>query len=195
MQFTLPQLEPQAASVGGASAAEQAAAIVAAARAEAARIGEAAAREGRAAGFEAGREEARNVLEEAARAVFDAREELAALAELRAAELAVELAEKIVAASLEVRPELVLDSCRALLRRVVRRDGLVLEVNPDDLEIVRGGLGDLAAVLGDLGRIEVVAERRVERGACLLRTAEGELDTNHAGQLDRARELIVAALR
>ena len=74
-------------------------------------------------------------------------------------------------------------------------DGLLLEVSPDDLGIVQEGIGALAPGLGDLGRVEVVGDRRIPRGGCVLRTSEGEVDATHAAQLERARELLVDALR
>jgi flagellar assembly protein FliH len=202
MSFPLPQLEADGRALGGTSPAEQAAAVLAAARVEAEQIAAAAHAEGHAAGAAAAREEARaeidaalSSLEVAAREVLDVREELLELVERRAAELSVDIAEKIVGAALDVRPELVLDACGAVLRRTIRRDGLVLEVNPDDLELVRSGLTELASRLGDLGRVEAVGERRVARGGCILRTAEGEIDATLAAQLERARETIANALR
>jgi flagellar assembly protein FliH len=199
--FALPQLESDAGAVGG-TLAEQAASVIAVAQAEADAIRAAAHEEGRAQGFAAARDEARAeidtalaTLEVAARDVLDAREALCEVAERRAIDLALAIAEKVVGAELAVRPELVLDACSAALRRTIRRDGLVLEVHPDDLELVREGLVDLGSRLGDLGRLEAVGERRVARGGCILRTSEGEIEATHAAQLERARDTIESALR
>jgi flagellar biosynthesis/type III secretory pathway protein FliH len=75
------------------------------------------------------------------------------------------------------------------LRRSVDRDRLVVEVNPDDVELVRDSVTEAADRLG-VGRLEVVAERRVARGGCVVRTSEGEIDARVTEQLDRAGELL-----
>ena len=62
------------------------------------------------------------------------------------------------------------------LRRTTVRDQLVLEVHPDDFELVRDAAEDLADRVGGIHRIDVVAERRVDRGGCVVRTVEGEID-------------------
>src|SRR6478672_10946331 len=46
------------------------------------------------------------------------------------------------------------------LRRTTVRDHLVLEVNPDDFELVRDAADGVAARIGGIRRMDVVAERR-----------------------------------
>jgi flagellar biosynthesis/type III secretory pathway protein FliH len=199
LQFEYEQLE--ATLHLGGTAADRSAIILAEARTQA----EALRREAQRAGYEAGLAEgrtvadqellpARSALEHAAReltAQLDGRVELL---ERQAAELAVQLADRVVAAALEVRPELVLDAIRGVLRAVLERDRLVLEVNPEDLALVQAGAAEIAAKLGGVRELEVVAEPRVSRGGCVVRTAEGEVDGSVASQLDRAREVVLAAL-
>ncbi len=71
------------------------------------------------------------------------------------------------------------------LLRTTDRDHLVLEVNPGDFELVRDAASELAARLGGINRMEVVSERRVGRGGCVVRTEEGEIDARIASQIDR----------
>jgi flagellar assembly protein FliH len=188
------QLEPRGEIVGLSSTpADRAAVILAEAEARAAAIEE----EARAAGYEAGRaagfEDVRRELEQPRAALLASVDAVHAAAgtaadasERRAVELALDLAERIVSAALEVRPELVCEVVSGALRRVVERDRLVLDLNPDDVPIVREWLAD------DL--VDVHPERRVARGGCVVRTAEGELDAQIQTQLDRAAELVREAL-
>ena len=67
------------------------------------------------------------------------------------------------------------------------RHRLVIEVNPDDLELVSESAEGLAARLGGVQRLDVVAERRVERGGCIVRTEEGEIDARIGSQLQQLR--------
>jgi flagellar assembly protein FliH len=116
-------------------------------------------------------------------------------AEQAAVELALALAGKIVGAAIDVRPELVLEVVAGALRRTTVRDQLVLQVNPDDYELVRAAADGLADRIGGIRRLDVVAERRVERGGCVVRTEEGEIDGQVGEQLSRAAEIAAEALQ
>ena len=87
-----------------------------------------------------------------------------------------------------------LDVVRGALRAVVERERLVIQVNPEDLEIVREGIDELRGSLGGIGHIDVQEERRVQRGGALIRTSVGEIDANIRAKLDRAREAVVKEL-
>jgi flagellar biosynthesis/type III secretory pathway protein FliH len=196
--FEFPALEPTGELVlaDGASPNYRAAEIIAKAESEAAAIAAEAAAHGQQQGFAAGLAAAeaqlapvREALSAVIEGVTAAEERFLAAAELRSVELALALAEKIVGAALEVQPGLVVEIVTGALRRSVDRDRLVVEVNPDDVELVRASVAEAADRLG-VGRLEVVAERRVARGGCVVRTSEGEIDARIAEQLDRAGELL-----
>jgi flagellar assembly protein FliH len=199
LEFDLPALEPDGALVtaGGVTAAGRAAEIVQQAHADAGRIAAEAATRGHEEGYAAGLEAARAEIATACNALAEAAGELAALRasaaeriEQDAAELSLAVAQKILAAALDVRPELVVDVVRSALRRVVERDRVVVEVNPDDFELLRAEIDGVAASLGGFHALEVVAERRVARGGCLLRTIDGEIDAGLDEQLARAGDVV-----
>jgi len=200
--FTFPVLDPGAGIMpAGTVPIPRADEIVQRAQEEAKRIRAAAEaegrREGHAQGVAAARadgDHARSALEAAAARLESQLGELSEKLERRAVELALALAEKIVGGALELRPELVLGAVNGALRQAAERDHVVVEVNPDDLELVRAEIDELAAKLGGIHRLEVVAERRVGRGGCVVRTSEGEVDARIGEQLSRARELLLDAL-
>jgi flagellar biosynthesis/type III secretory pathway protein FliH len=68
-------------------------------------------------------------------------------------------------------------------------------VHPDDFELVRDAAEDLANRVGGIHRIDVVAERRIDRGGCVVRTVEGEIDAGIGAQLDRAAEIFANTLQ
>ena len=165
-------------------------------------IAEEARERGHTAGLAGGLEEARLRLAPAAAALAEALEGVAAEqaeflieAERAAVDLALRLAEKIVGAAIEADPEAVLSVIAGALRRATVRDHLVLEVNPDDFELVHDLADELAGRVGGVRRLDVVAERRVSRGGCVVRTEEGEIDARIEQQLERAREVVDQALR
>jgi flagellar assembly protein FliH len=167
--------------------------VLAAAQADAAAIREQAFAEGYAAGLEEARDRtapAADALATAARELAALRHEAAQAAEAAAVDLALQIAEHALGAALAVQPERVLDVVRGALRRLVERERLVVLVNPEDLDMVRAGIGTLAGELGGIGHVDVQAERRVLRGGAVVRTAEGDVDADLATKLQRAREVL-----
>jgi flagellar biosynthesis/type III secretory pathway protein FliH len=191
----LEQLQVRGDVVGaGVGPADRAAEIVAKAQARATEI-EAQAREN---GIEIGRQEGRAeaevevahlgaALRAAVQAVESSRDELVATIEMHAVDLAVTIAGKIVGASLAADPSLVCEVVAGALRRIVERDRVVLELNPEDVELVRTWLGGSGS---EWGRVEIHPERRVPRGGCVARTGETEIDARPAEQLARAEQLL-----
>ena len=174
---------------------------LAAAQSEADAIRAAARAEGHADGLEAGLAEGRAQMAAALAALERARAEVVALREATAeaverdaVELALQLAEKIVAGTLEIGPERVLDVVRGALRRLSERRRVTVLVHPDDLELVRAAADAFASELGGIEHCDVQAERRLSRGGTIVRTDEGQVDASIETQLTRARELVAAEL-
>jgi len=181
--------------------AEEIADVLSAVRAEADRIREearaAGQAEGRAAGIAAAQEAAQPALAAlaaAAGAVNELRAQLAAEAEQDAVELALRIAEQILAGAIEVQPERVVDVARNALRHLIDRRHVTLVVNPADLELVSDSVETLSAQLGGIEHLSVQADRRVGRGGAIARTEAGDIDAGLPTQLARAREIAMAAL-
>jgi flagellar assembly protein FliH len=154
--------------------------------------------EGYAEGLAEARDRTASVIDALAAAeqgIRDREEEFLRAAERSAVELAVAIAEKIVGGTVAARPETVLDVVGGALLRTASRHRLAIEVNPDDLELVAASAEGLAAKLGGVQRLDVVAERRIERGGCIVRTEEGEIDAQIGSQLERVAELLAEAGR
>lgn len=148
-------------------------------------------------GLARGMAEARARAEDALHAVAAAEQAAASLrdayladAEAAAVELAFRIAEKVIGSAVAADPAVVLEVVSGALLRTTDRDHLVLEVNPRDFELVRDAASELAARLGGIRRMEVVSERRVEPGGCVVRTVEGEIDARISAQLERVRQIL-----
>jgi flagellar assembly protein FliH len=154
-----------------------------------------------AEGYEAGRAEALAALSPALEAlqiaVVAAREERIAAAdqlEVHSVELALFLAEKIVAGALAFDPSRVVEAVRGALRGIVERERVTVLVHPEDLELVREAMDEMRATLGGIEHCEVQAERRVGRGGAIVRTQDGDVDARVETKLQRAREVVEGAL-
>ncbi len=118
--------------------------------------------------------------------------DLVSTLERQAAELALRIAEKVVAGAIELEPQRVVDVVRAGLRVLIERERETVMVNPGDMELVRAATTELTGGLGGIAHLEVQAERRVDRGGAIIRTSEGEVDATLETKLDRVRELLLA---
>jgi flagellar assembly protein FliH len=197
-EFDFAPLAPVAV-VGhdGDTAVEAAAGALASAHAEAGAIRALAHAEGLAAGREAALAElapAAAALEEGARALRAEAALAADRLEVQAVDLALFLAEKVVGAAVAADPQLVVEAVRGALRALVERERVTVLVHPEDLELVRGAMGGVTATLGGIEHCEVQAERRVARGGAVVRTPDGDVDARLDVKLQRAREVVDAAL-
>ncbi|HEX6026123.1 MAG TPA: FliH/SctL family protein [Solirubrobacter sp.] len=196
-EFDFEALEPVAPPLPPAEQEQAAVDLLADAQLRAAAIHA----EAQAEGYAAGRAEALASLEPALAALGAAveavRAEQVATAEAlerRAVELGLALAAKVVAGALAVEPERVVDAVQGALRGIVERERITVLVNPDDMEIVSEAIEGVRASLGGIEHCVVEAERRVGRGGCIVRTPVGDVDARVETKLERAAEVVSAAL-
>jgi flagellar assembly protein FliH len=202
--FSFDQLPPEPAGARVASGLDprsMAEDFMAAARAEADDLRHAARTQGYQEGYQAGMAAAREELAPATAALGEALvsaqqlgAETAEIVEARAVELALRIAEKVVAGTLEVQPERVVDVVRGALRCLVDRERVTVQVNTLDLELVREAVEPLTTTLGGIDSLEVQEDRRVSRGGALVLSAAGEVDATIETKLERVREVLEAEL-
>ncbi len=155
---------------------------------------------GHAEGFAAGQQAAREQLEpvvaaarEALAGIEQLRDEVSETVEAATVELALKIAEQVLAGQLDAQPAVVVDIVRGALRRLVDRERVTVLVNPEDLDMMREAAPQLIAELGGIEHCEVQAERRVGRGGAIVRTVEGEIDATIQTKLERVRETLARA--
>jgi flagellar assembly protein FliH len=193
--YEFPQLE------GTATIGRTPAEVLANARAEAEKLREQVHAEAVAAGYAEGMRRAQEEMAAslaaaagASKAITGTREELVETLTRQAGDLAVAIAEQVVAGAFAAQREQVIAVTGAALRRLAERHHVTVLVNPEDLEMLAGAVGTLQAELGGIEHLDVQAERRIERGGVMVRTAHGEIDASIAAQIESARELVQAAL-
>ena len=144
--------------------------------------------EGRAAGIAEADAEMTGLVqtcERIALEVMHERERILAEHEPDLVELSIAIAARIVNASLEVDPDLVVDVCRGAMRKAFQRDNLQVLAHPDDLVRLRAAGPLLAQQLGGVEHLDFVEERRVDPGSVIVRTPAGEIDGTVAGKSAR----------
>jgi flagellar biosynthesis/type III secretory pathway protein FliH len=198
-EFSFEALEAPAETPAPGSHAEADAVMAALAEAEA--DAGALREQAREQGLREGREEAVAALAPALEALAQAAEAVQAdqharadRLERHAVDLALFLAEKVIGGALAVQPDQVVEAVRGALRGIVDRERITVLVHPEDLDLVRDAMDGLRVTLGGIEHCEVQAERRVSRGGAVVRTTDGDVDARVETKLQRAREVVEAAL-
>ena len=194
MATAAPEVPATGLNVFLAAARRQGAALVEVAREQAEEIAARAREDGYRTGYVEGKAQAQREVadllafaEAAVREVSDTRSRLLDENETALVELAIQTAEKILQATLQAEPQRVTDVLRGALRKVYVRDRLQVICNPDDLALIEGSDDALRAQVGTLKGLELIGERRVQRGGVIVRTPGGDVDATIGSQLDRLR--------
>jgi len=108
--------------------------------------------------------------------------------------LSVSIAEKILARELELRPDAVVDMVRSAVKRLRDREQLRVSVSPRDFEQVRSARDDLIGAIDGVRSLEVVEDRRVDPGGCVIESQNGTLDARVKTQLDQLSSVLEGAM-
>jgi flagellar biosynthesis/type III secretory pathway protein FliH len=122
--------------------------------------------------------------------VMQERERVLAEREGELVELSIAIAERIVAASLDVDPALVVDACQGAMRKAFQRESMQILAHPEDLDRLRDAGPQLARELGGVEHLDFIAERRLDRGSVIVRTPAGEIDGTIAGKATKIEQAL-----
>jgi len=114
---------------------------------------------------------------------------LAALEE-EVVELAVEVAEKLMLHDLDVNPDAVVDLVRNVIARASERKSLRVRLSPEDYAAIEERRKELDDSMADLGDFEMVNDRSLVHGDCIVETQAGTIDA----RLDRRLEKTVRSV-
>jgi len=118
------------------------------------------------------RARAKSVLEQAEE---NRREKLNNLKE-EVRELAIDIAEKIVAKELEIKPDAVLAVVQEAIQLVNNRKYIVLWVHPEEKEICQKHREQLMKHLPPKAEVNIMTDDIVARGGCIVETDYGKVD-------------------
>lgn len=105
-------------------------------------------------------------------------------------DLALEIAKKVVDEQILLKPDTVVDIARKALFIAAEREHIQIRVNPEDMEMIKAYKDDLMASMDGIEKIDVIADRRVKRGGCILETDAGNVDGRLQSQLSHIDEAL-----
>jgi len=92
------------------------------------------------------------------------------------AELALQIARKVIGAHLDADPTLVARIVANAIRELEPSTSLEVHVNPADLQVVEESRRELERLVQGGGRVEITADERVDHGGVVLVSPVGEVD-------------------
>lgn len=109
--------------------------------------------------------------------------------------LSVEIARKIIGHEIDQNDEFVMDTVRSGLRQLRDRQDLKIRVSPDDYELLRSHKDDLTGSCDGIRSIEIIDDRRVGKGGCLIESSNGNLDARIETQTAEVERALMEAAR
>ncbi|MDI6816239.1 MAG: FliH/SctL family protein [Actinomycetota bacterium] len=115
-------------------------------------------------------------------------------AETNIVELALDIAEKLVAEQVKLNPKTVTNIAKKALLLAVEREHIVIRVNSEDLEVMKEAKEDLMCAMDGIQKIELIADRRIRRGGCVIETNAGNIDAGIESQLNEVKQSLRGAI-
>jgi flagellar biosynthesis/type III secretory pathway protein FliH len=109
----------------------------------------------------------------------------------RLANLATELAQKILHREIEKDPSVVTLQAQEAINRILEREKLIIRVNPADEELMKNHKPALMKMFDGIDKIEVVGDPKVERGGCIVETHLVKVDAQPSSQLEAAKKTLL----
>ncbi len=106
--------------------------------------------------------------------------------------LVFEIARKVIKMEVDINRQPAIEIVKNTLRRVADSTALRIRVHADDLQSVRAHREELYGLVDTIRSVEIVEDRRVGLGGCILETNAGTIDARIETQLDEVRKLLAA---
>lgn len=104
--------------------------------------------------------------------------------------LVFDLAKQVIKQEVELNREVALSITRNALRRVAESGNLRIRVHAEDLDTVRANREELMTLVDGIPHVEIVADRRVGLGGCIVETAGGNIDARIETQLETVADTL-----
>lgn len=127
-------------------------------------------------------------------AVGTARQELWAAQEAEMVSFVLTIARQVVKTEVTQNPEVITAVLHNALRRVTDKDQVRIRVSLPDAAQVRGMREDLLNLMDGVKNLEIVDDRRIGQGGCVVETNAGTIDAKIETQLDEVERALAHAL-
>jgi len=108
--------------------------------------------------------------------------------ERTAVQLATAIAQRVIRREVQRTPEITLTLVREALELASASGELQLRLHPADYESLGPHVRRISDELTRLGKVQLVADESIERGACRVDSRFGTIDQQFAAQLDRIEQ-------
>ena len=100
------------------------------------------------------------------------------------------ITEKIIHRSIELTPEVILDTVRAASSHLMGTDDIRLRLHPSDFEYIREIENILDKKLSGKKQIHVIEDTSIDRGGIIIDTEFGEIDATIRSQIDHMKDML-----
>lgn len=93
------------------------------------------------------------------------------------------IAEKIIRQKIYDKEPIITNCLNFVLKQVTHLDKIIVYLNPDDHAYIHDSKHELEDVLHNFKDIKFVADRRIEKGGCVVETENGNIDAQPSRQM------------
>ena len=136
----------------------------------------------------AGIRSARKAIQQAAKKIQEIQGQFLAEAQQQLVDLSIEIAKKVLMQEIQADRHQIDPIVTEALSRVPGRADVVVHLHPDDL--ARCGQADKSDEASDKSAVSFVADPKVQRGGCLLKTSRGDVESSIDGQLEEISQAL-----
>ncbi len=170
--------------------------IIRTAHSEAQAVRDAAYADGFETGARDAAQKAESLIEKLRQTIEDQnieRENLIRSIEEEALMLCVDVAEKIIRHEVRTDPEIVSRVLKMCLRRLKHRGEVTVRANPSEVERLRAIRDELLNSAESLRELNIVEDRRVAAGGCVVESPSGDFDARIETQIEQIRRKLMDA--
>ncbi len=152
--------------------------------------------EGRREGLMLGKSEVAPLISKlkiASQTILQAKEEALNQAQKEVVEMALAIAKRVVRANVQMNKEIVTNMVEESLRRVMDKERILIRVNPKDAEEIRAHRAKYTTSVEGIENLEIVADRRVSPGGCVVETNTGNIVADLDAQLEEIKEKLIGS--
>ena len=113
------------------------------------------------------------------------------LMETEILKLSVDIARRIIREEVSTHQDVVLRMIRDGLIQIRDRQEIKIHVNPADYELVRGHKDEISGSCDGIRNLEIIDDRRVNPGDCMIETSNGNLDARVETQLAEIERILM----
>lgn len=110
-------------------------------------------------------------------------------------QLAFEIAKKVVHQEISTNPDLILYVVREALKKVDKEGHLIIKLNTEDVAVLERGMKTHLPELKQFTDIQLVPEKSIERGGCILESESGIINAELNVQLQKIEDSLLEEKR